>query len=74
MSFIRSKLFKGKLYFYLVEGYWENGKSRQRVIAYLGQFSTVQAAHAHWQQQLQASDAGARKHAREMVKKLESYL
>lgn len=41
MSFIRKKsrtLASGEIrnYFYEVESYWENGKSKQRVVKYLG--------------------------------------
>ena len=30
-------------YYYLVENYWENGKTRQRDIAYLGKEPTINA-------------------------------
>ena len=37
MAYIRSKKVKGKLYQYLVEGYWDkDGKVKQRTIKYLG--------------------------------------
>ena len=36
MAFIRSKRIKGKLYYYIVESYWENGGPHQRVCLYLG--------------------------------------
>lgn len=75
MPFIRSKVVKGRTYFYLVEGVREGGKVRQRVIAYLGEFETVRSAHRYWAAQVKgAEDAAARRHAREMVKKLEPYL
>lgn len=75
MSFIRTKRIKGVLYHYLVENYREDGKVRQRVLAYLGQFATVQAAHDHWRVQLEAAkDADEKQHAREMLKKLKQYL
>ncbi len=34
--FIRTKNIKGKQYAYLVENTWKNGRSRQRVVSYLG--------------------------------------
>jgi hypothetical protein len=75
MPYVRAKQIKGCTYYYLCESYWADGKPRQRVIAYLGKFSTVEAAHRHWNEQAQtAPDAAARKHAREMVKKLKPYL
>lgn len=75
MSFIRTKRIKGILYYYLVENYREDGKVRQRVLAYLGQFDTVADAHEHWLMQLKAEkDADEKQHAREMVKKLKRYL
>lgn len=36
MSFIRKKKIKGHTYYYEVESVWENGKSKQRVLRYLG--------------------------------------
>ncbi len=36
MAFIRSKKIKGKQYYYIVESYWKNGRSQQRVLMYLG--------------------------------------
>jgi hypothetical protein len=75
VPFVRSKTVKGLLYNYLVESYREDGKPRQRVVAYLGEFSTVRAAYKHWAGEAKAgADAGIRKHAREMAKKLEPYL
>lgn len=75
MPFVRTKLVKGIRYHYLVEAYREDGKVRQRVLAYLGEHETVKAALRYWQKQTSAGpDAAARKHAREMVKKLRPYL
>jgi uncharacterized protein YxeA len=36
MGFIRTKRFNGRVYYYLVEAYRENGKPKQRVLKYLG--------------------------------------
>ena len=74
MPYVRAKQVKGHTYYYLCESVWVDGKPRQRVIAYLGKFSTVEAALVHWQEQVKTGqDAEARKHAREMVKKLAPY-
>jgi hypothetical protein len=75
MPFVRTKRIGGVEYYYLIESYREDGKPRQRVLAYLGAFATVQAALRYWQKQASAGlDAAARKHARTMVKKLTPYL
>lgn len=75
MPFIRTKRIRGIEYYYLVESYRVDGKIHQRVLAYLGRHSTVRGAHRYWKQQVTAGeDAATRKHAREMVKKLEAYL
>lgn len=75
MPFIRAKQVKGRTYHYLCECVWVDGKPRQRVIAYLGRHETVKAAYRYWQTQVKAGqDAAARRHAREMVKKLAQYL
>ena len=75
MPFIRTKTIKGIEYYYLVESVRVDGKPRQRVIAYLGEHSTVKAAFRYWQEQVSAGpDATARKHAREMLKRLKAYL
>lgn len=37
MAFIREKIIKGHSYRYLVEGYREGGKVKQRTLKYLGQ-------------------------------------
>jgi len=36
MSFIRTKLIKGHLYYYLVESVREGGKVRQKILKYFG--------------------------------------
>lgn len=36
MVFVRDKEIKGEKYFYLVESYWKNGKSKQKNLKYLG--------------------------------------
>jgi hypothetical protein len=75
VPFIRVKFIKGREYRYLVEGVRVDGKVRQRVIAYLGEHETVQAAYDYWRGQMKgAKDADAKQHAREMVSKLKPYL
>lgn len=75
MPFVRTKLVKGIRYHYLVESYREDGKPRQRVLAYLGEHATVKAALRYWQKQASVGpDAVARKHAREMIRKLKLYV
>jgi len=75
VPFIRIKYVKGRAYRYLVEGVREDGKVRQRVVAYLGTHETVQAAYNYWSGQVKgAADVEGKKHAREMVKKLQPYL
>lgn len=44
MAFVRKKTVNGREYHYLVENRREDGKVRQRVLAYLGQHSTVSEA------------------------------
>ena len=74
MPYIRTKRIGGVEFYYLVESTRVDGKPRQRVIAYLGKFSTVEAALVHWREQVKAGpDAKARKHALEMVRKLAPY-
>ena len=41
MAYIRTKKIKGRLYYYLVEGRWENGKCKQKVLKYLGSADKV---------------------------------
>ena len=75
MSFVRKKTMKGQTYFYLVECLWEDGKPRQRVIAYLGRYATVRGAHAHFVRQTKKKQKPAdAKHAKQMVRKLEKYI
>jgi hypothetical protein len=75
VPFIRVKYIKGREYRYLVEGVREHGKVRQRVIVYLGEHETVQAAYDYWRGQVKgAKDVDAKQHARDMVAKLKPYL
>jgi hypothetical protein len=74
MAFVRKKTVRGQQYHYLCESRWEDGKPRQKVVAYLGEYATVKAALSHWKRETtKAPDAEGRKHAREMVKKLKEY-
>lgn len=75
IPFIRTRTIRGIAYNYLVESYREDGKPHQRILAYLGEHKTVAAAHSRWSEQAKtAPDAVSRKHAREMMKRLEQYL
>jgi hypothetical protein len=75
MSFIRVKWIKGVAYHYLVESFREEGKARQRVLAYLGEHNSLEDAHAYWSEQAKtAKDTATKQNAREMVKKLEQYM
>jgi hypothetical protein len=72
MAFVRKKVVKGKTYYQLVECRWEDGRPRQKVIAYLGRFATVRGAHAYW---IRESDTPGRKtQAAKMLKKLRPYI
>lgn len=74
MPYVRQKRIRGRLYYYLVEGHREGDKVRQTVLCYLGEHATVKDALAHWRRELRtAKDAADKKHAREMVSKLEPY-
>jgi hypothetical protein len=74
MAFVRKKLVKGQTYHYLVKSRWEDGKPRQKVLAYLGAYPTVKAAYGHWKRQLSKGDSAEKRHAREILKNLELYL
>lgn len=65
MPFVRTKFIKGIEYHYLVENYREDGKVRQRVLCYLGEFATVAAALDYWRAEVRtAKDAERKQHAR----------
>ena len=42
MTFVRKKRVNGYEYYQLVESYRENGKVRQRTLAHLGEYLTVE--------------------------------
>lgn len=44
MAFVRKKTINGREYYYLVENHREDGKVRQKTIAYLGRYPTPKAA------------------------------
>ena len=44
MAFVTRKRVNGYEYYQLVESYRENGKERQRTLAHLGEYPTVEAA------------------------------
>lgn len=75
MAFVRTKTVRGQTYHYLCESRWEDGRPRQKVLAYLGAHSTVKAAHTHWKRQLnKADDSTTKRQAKAMLKTLEPYL
>jgi len=75
VAFVRSKTVKGQTYSYLVENRWEEGKTRQRVLLYLGHHATVKAAYRFWSHEARTEkDSKRKKYATQMVKKLEPYL
>ncbi len=41
MAFIRKKRVNGKTYYYVVESYKEKGKSKQRVLYYVGNINSL---------------------------------
>jgi len=45
MSFIRKKTVKGRTYYQVEERYWEEGRVRSRVVAYLGTQPTAEQAY-----------------------------
>jgi hypothetical protein len=51
VAYVRKKKVGKYEYYQLVEGYRENGKVRQRVLAHLGRDSTVEGAAARWERQ-----------------------
>lgn len=66
---------KGVSHHYLVETYREDGRVRQRILAYLGEHNSVKAALEYWQgQEKVANDAENKDYVREMVVKLAQLL
>ena len=76
MAFVRSKTVKGQEYFYWVENTWEDGRTKQTVLAYLGRHSSVRAAHAHWVRESKKPGATVKRkrYAATMANKLKRYL
>lgn len=75
MAFVRTKTVKGRPYHYLSENRWEDGKVRQRTVAYLGRYKTVAGAFHHWQARADNAETAAdRSHAKQMIRKLQPYL
>lgn len=50
MAFVRKKKIKGKAYYYIVEGVYENNskKPRQKVIRYLGNIENILKKFDFW--------------------------
>ena len=41
VAYLRKKKIKGKNYYYIVEGRYEKGKPKQRVVKYVGNITTL---------------------------------
>lgn len=75
MAFVRTKVIKGTTYYYLVEGYRQDGKVRQKVLSYLGKYPTVKLAISYWKdQEKTATNRSEKALARNMIEKLKPYL
>ncbi len=48
MAYIRKKKIKGNIYYYAVEGKYENNKIKQKVIRYLGTIETILDKFKFW--------------------------
>ncbi len=57
MTFVRSNTVNGNRYYSLVETYRDAGQVRQRRIAYLGRYPTVEAAICGLEAELEAAEA-----------------
>lgn len=65
MAFVRTKTRNGKRRYHLVENYREDGKVRQRTIAYLGEYPTIEAAIEGLTQEIQRRHQRAESSRRE---------
>ena len=75
MMFIRQKIIGNKPRFYLVENHREDGKVRQKVLAYLGSHNSIEGAIAQqrrWLAHSKGPEAIKRHTAR--VRKLERFV
>ena len=52
MAYIRKKKIKGKIYYYIVEGVYENNKTtpKQKVIKYLGNIENILKKFKFWEE------------------------
>ncbi len=57
MTFVRSNTVNGNRYYWLVENYRDAGQVRQRRIAYLGRYPTVEAAICGLEAEIEAAEA-----------------
>jgi hypothetical protein len=48
MAYIRKKKIKGKAYYYIVEGQYNNNKLKQKVIKYLGNVENIIKKFEFW--------------------------
>lgn len=53
MAYIRAKEQRDRTYYYLVESYRRDGKVRQRMLAYLGEYPTVEMAITEYQKKIE---------------------
>lgn len=60
---------------YLVQSYRQDGKSRERVLFFLGEHKTIEEALQHWRALVgDASGPVSREYASSIVRKLSGYL
>jgi hypothetical protein len=66
VAYVRKKKSKGKEYYQLVEGYREDGRVKQRVLAHLGDIPTVEGALRDWPERIDAFRKAAEENRREV--------
>lgn len=49
VTYLRKKKIKGKNYYYIVEGRYEKGKLKQRVVKYVGNTTTLLKKLEFWE-------------------------
>jgi hypothetical protein len=72
VSYVRSKRINGVQFFYLVEGQRVDGKVKQRILAYLGKYDSVEAAYNFWARERMKPERKVR--AEKMMSRLRPYL
>jgi len=66
MAYVRKKKARGKTVYQLVEGYREDGKVKQHVLAHLGENPTVEDALREWAERISAFRKAAEENRREV--------